>query len=169
MNNKNNRSIIAVISFGLIACILYGVGAGLRSDIGILLNPLAAHAGLQYEDVSLCIAVMQLIFGATQPVFGVIASRKSNRFVLMLGTVLMCCSMLGMILSSSFLTLMLSLGILFGAGAGALAFGVVLTSAIHFVGPENAMIISGMLNAAAGMAGIPARERSSVSVFCSRS
>jgi predicted MFS family arabinose efflux permease len=45
------------------------------------------------------------------------------------------------------------LGILFGLGAGALAFGLVLASAIHFVGQENAMIISGMLNAAAGMVG----------------
>ena len=38
-------------------------------------------------------------------------------------------------------------------GAGALAFGLILTSAIHFVGRGYAMIISGMLNAAAGMVG----------------
>lgn len=143
----------SVILFGLIACLLYGLGAGLRSDIGILLNPLAEHTGLQYNDVSMCIAVMQLVFGAAQPVFGIIASKKSNRFVLILGALLLSCSMLCMILSTSFITLFLSLGVLFGLGAGALAFGLVLSSAIHFVGRENAMIISGMLNAAAGMVG----------------
>lgn len=57
----------AVIAFGLLACILYGLGAGLRSDIGILLMPLATHCGIAYEDVSFCIAVMQIVFGATQP------------------------------------------------------------------------------------------------------
>lgn len=62
-------------------------------------------------------------------------------------------SMAGMIWSSSFAGLIFSLGILFGLGAGALAFGLVLASAIHFVGREYAMVISGMLNAAAGMIG----------------
>lgn len=85
--------------------------------------------------------------------FGMIALKRSNRFVLMLGVVLMGCSMAGMMLSASYLGLLLSLGILFGLGAGALAFGLILTSAIHFVGREHAMIISGMLNAAAGMVG----------------
>lgn len=142
-----------VIAFGLVACILYGVGAGLRSDIGILVNPLAAHCGLRYDDVSMCVAVMQLVFGAAQPVFGIVASRRSNRFVLMTGVVFLGISMIGMIFSHSYAGLLLSLGILFGLGAGALAFGLVLSSAIHFVGQENAMIISGMLNAAAGMVG----------------
>lgn len=142
-----------MILFGLVACILYGVGAELRSDIGILLNPLADHCGLKYEDVSMCTAIMQLVFGAAQPVFEMIASKISNRFVLMLGAVLMGMSMVGMMLSASYLGLLLSLGLLFGLGAGALAFGLVLASAIHFVGRENAMMISGMLNAAAGMVG----------------
>lgn len=147
------QSLPAVLVFGLVACILYGVGAGLRSDIGILLNPLADHCGLEYEDVSLCIAVMQLAFGGTQPVFGIIAARRSNRFVLFLGAGFLGISMVGMMLSRSFPALMLSLGVLFGLGAGALSFGLILTSAIHFVGQRNAMLISGMLNAAAGMVG----------------
>jgi MFS family permease len=116
-------------------------------------SPLAEHCGLNYDDVSMCVAVMQLVFGAAQPIFGILASKKSNRLVLMSGVALLSSSMIGMILSHSYLGLLLSLGVLFGLGAGALAFGLVLSSAIHFVGQENAMIISGMLNAAAGMVG----------------
>jgi MFS family permease len=101
----------------------------------------------------MCVAIMQIVFGAAQPVFGIIASKKSNRFVLITGIAFMGMSMVGMILSNSYAGLLFSLGILFGLGAGALAFGLVLASAIHFVGSENAMIISGMLNAAAGMVG----------------
>lgn len=148
---KTTVTMFTVLTFGLIACVLYGVGAGLRGDIGILLNPLAEQCGLRYEDVSMCIAVMQLVFGATQPAFGIIASRRSNRFVLTLGACFMGVSLIGMMFARSFAVLMLSLGVLFGCGAGALAFGLILTSAIHFVGPVHAMTISGMLNAAAGL------------------
>jgi predicted MFS family arabinose efflux permease len=153
LKKMKGNNLFTVIAFGLVACLLYGVGAGLRSDIGILVNPLAQHCGLKYDDVSMCVAVMQIVFGAAQPVFGIIASKKSNRFVLMSGVAFIGFSMVGMILSKSYLGLLFSLGILFGLGAGAIAFGLVLASAIHFVGKENAMIISGMLNAAAGMVG----------------
>lgn len=142
-----------VIAFGLLACLLYGVGAGLRADIGILLVPLSQHSGVSYEDVSFCIAVMQLVFGLMQPVFGIIAGRRSNRFVLGLGVTMMLLSLAGMMLAQSFAMLLLSLGIFFGCGAGALAFGLILTSATYFVGQHYAMIISGMLNASAGMVG----------------
>lgn len=52
---------------------MYGVGAGLRSDVGILLQPLAAQCGVEYADVSMCAAVMQIVFGAIQPLFGMLA------------------------------------------------------------------------------------------------
>lgn len=144
-------SLFAVILFGLIACALYGFGAGLRSDVGILLPALASHTGLAYQEVSFCIAVMNLVFGATQPAFGIIAARRSNREVLLLGALLLGVSLIGMMFAHSFAGLFIFLGLVFGTGAGALAFGLILASSIRFVGPERAMLISGMLNAAAGM------------------
>lgn len=151
--SKTKSSFFTVILFGLIACVLYGVGAGLRTDIGILLNPLALHCHIKYADVSMSIAVMQLVFGASQPVFGIIASKKSNRHVLLIGVILLILSMIGMILSDSFIDLLLTLGVIFGLSVGALSFGLILTSAINYVGEDNAMIISGILNAAAGLLG----------------
>lgn len=140
-----------VIAFGLVACALYGVGAGFRSDIGILSQSLAEQCGLAYEDVSFCIALMQLVFGAAQPLFGIVAAKRSNRFVLVVGIALLSGSLVGMALARSFAALLLSLSVLFGCGTGALAFGLILSSAIRFVGPDRAMVISGMLNAAAGL------------------
>ncbi len=46
-DDKKKSSLLIVVISGLAACVLYGVGAGLRSDMGILLNPMAAHCGLQ--------------------------------------------------------------------------------------------------------------------------
>ncbi|MCI8468655.1 MAG: MFS transporter [Eggerthellaceae bacterium] len=139
------------IAFGLISCCLYGVGAGLRGDVGILLNPLSQQTGLSYESVSFCVAAMQLVFGASQPAFGILANRTSSRLVLVLGALLFAASLLGMRASVGFASLFLSLSGLFGLGAGAVSFGLILTSSVNFVGKSRAMAISGMLNAAAGM------------------
>lgn len=149
--NKASESWFLFIVFGLVACCLYGVGAGFRGDVGILVLPLAEQCSLTYEDVSFCVAVMQLVFGASQPLLGVWASRTSNRFILIVGVVFFIASLIGMGFARDFLSLFVSLGIFFGVGAGAVSFGLVLTSAINFVGQERAMMISGMLNAAAGM------------------
>ena len=153
IGKNRHLSLLAVIGFGLLTCVLYGIGSGLRSDIGILLEPLAAQCQISYASVSFCIAVMQLVFGASQPVFGIIAARRSNRLILFLGAGFLAASFLGMMFSRSFIGLFFSLSILFGLGAGALSFGLILTSAIYFVGKHNAMIVAGMLNASAGMCG----------------
>ena len=157
MNEKSTNDsmkktgLFIVIAFGLIACMLYGVGAAIRGNIGILVTPMAEQCGVDYGDVSFCVAVMNIVFGIVQPVFGALAAKTSNRFVLITGAGLLICSMIGMMQARSFAMLLFSLGIVFGFGAGALAFGLILTSAIYFVGQEHAMTISGMLNAAAGM------------------
>lgn len=67
-----------VIAFGLVACILCGVGAGLRSDIGILVSPLAEHCGINYDDVSMCVAIMQIVFGAAQPVLATLPRKNQT-------------------------------------------------------------------------------------------
>ncbi len=154
MNKQQQRQgLFLVIAFGLISCALYGIGAGIRSNVGIILTPMAQQCGLEYSDVSLCVAVMQFVFGASQPLFGIIASRRNNRLVLLSGVGFLAASMIGILLARSFVVLMLSLGILFGLGCGAISFGLVLTSSIYFIGEEHSMTISGMLNAASGMFG----------------
>ncbi|MFT3942997.1 MAG: MFS transporter [Ancrocorticia sp.] len=139
------------IGFGLIASILYGLGAGLRADIGVLLGPMTESSGLTYQDVSLCVAVLQLVFGASQPIFGIVALRRSNRFVLLIGVGLLAASLVTIPYAHSFIGLFLSLGVLLGVGCGALAFGVILGSVTRLVGPHRAMLVSGMLNASAGL------------------
>ncbi len=145
------RTLLGVVGFGLLACVLYGVGGGLRTDVGILLEPVMEESGLCYEDVSMAIALLQLAFGASQPVFGMVASRTSSRLVICAGIVLMAAGLALAPFASSPLFLMLALGVLFGSGCGAVSFGLVLASAMRVVGARYAMTVSGMLNAAAGM------------------
>lgn len=148
---KKRYTFFGAVVIGLVACLLYGVSAAIRGNIGILLNPLEMSSGLSYEQVSFCIALMNLLFGVAQPFFGMMAARSSNRMVLTTGLGLLVIGLFGMLNAHSYPALVLSLGILFGIGSGAIAFGMVLTSAIHFAGKEHAMTLSGLLNAAAGM------------------
>ena len=57
---QGNTSLRSALFLGLIACLIYGLGAGLRASIGILLEPIADMTGLSYEEVSFSIAVMQI-------------------------------------------------------------------------------------------------------------
>lgn len=143
----------AVIGLALLACLLYGLAAGIRSDIGILLNPMASHANATYGQVSTCIAVMQLVFGASQPAFGKLASRRGNRSVILAGVALLFAGIATILATHSLTGLFLGLSVLFGLGAGAISFALVLTSATYLIGEDRSMTVSGMLNAAAGLCG----------------
>lgn len=151
MSQKTPTSLPVAVGFGLIACLLYGFNGGTRTNMGILLAPLMEHSHSSYAQVSLVFAVTNLVFGAVQPLMGMLALRTSNRFVMSTGVALIFCSLAALLISTSFPLLMMSLGGLYAIGSGAVAFGLVLASATYFVGPERAMLVAGMLNAAAGL------------------
>ena len=75
-------------------CALYMVSGGIRCNFGIIVQSLADRTGVSYAHVSFAVAVGQLMYGVTQPVFGVVAMKKSNGFVLALGTLLMAAGLL---------------------------------------------------------------------------
>ena len=62
---------------------------GIHDNYGIMLNGIVAHTGIDYASVSFVIAVGQILYGATQPIFGMLALKKSNAFVMMCGIVFM--------------------------------------------------------------------------------
>ena len=60
--------------------LIYGLGQGC-GKYWHSARTIADMTGLSYEEVSFSIAVMQIVFGASQPLFGLLAARRSNRFV----------------------------------------------------------------------------------------
>lgn len=122
---------------GLSAVLLYGISGGIRSDIGILLEPLREATGLSYGGLSFAIAVLQLSFGLSQPFWGLLAARRSHRFVLLSGVGLFLLGLLGLSLFRSLWGLVLTLGLCLGCGAGAISFGLLLETVIFAVGPQK--------------------------------
>ena len=151
INNKTSMRTAGII---LSACLLYMASAGLRTVFGVLLNVIAAGTGIAYAQVSSAIAIAQLAFGISQPVFGVIANKTSKRFVLMLGCLLMGAGLVLIPFCTSFLPLVGALGIILPVGTGAVSFGMIMSVVSPLVGEKKATIASGLVNASSGVGGI---------------
>ena len=150
---KQDKS--GAISFLLIAagCILYMVSGGIRSNFGIIVQSLADRTGVSYADVSFAAAVGQLMYGMAQPFFGIIALKKSNSFVLILGTLLMAAGLLLTTLASSAIMLVITVGLMFFTGTGAVCFGIIMGAISPVLGERRASAASGILNASSGIGG----------------
>ena len=68
---KQNAPAIMPLVIG--GCLLFGLSLGIRMNYGILLNAYADYAGLPYGKISLVVAIGELVYGLTQPLFGILA------------------------------------------------------------------------------------------------
>ena len=151
MKKTSKLTIILVIAA---ACLIYGLNGGVRTNYGILLSGIQAEKGFEYSSLSFIAAVANLVFGLTQPLFGILALKKSNAFVLTVGAALSAAGMLLIPLSASIPMLMLCWGILMPAGFGALSFGVIMGAVTPVLGEKTAAFASGLISASSGLLGV---------------
>lgn len=143
-----NRSPITFVIGG---CLLFGASMGIRMNFGILLNAYADYAGLPYGGISLVVAIGELTYGLVQPLFGVVAIRRSNAFVLKLGLCLLAAGLSFSAFARSLPLLVVTLGICLSAGTGAVCFGIVMGAISPFITPAKAAVVSGTVNASSGI------------------
>lgn len=151
--NKNNH-ILMYVSITGGACIMYAVSAGLRSVYGIMLNTISSDTGIAYAAVSFAIAIGQLVFGIAQPVFGIVAIKKSNKFVLVLGSLFMAVGLIAIPFCKTEWMLLLFLGIILPIGTGAISFGMIMGAITPKLGEQKAASASGFVNASSGIGSI---------------
>lgn len=151
---KDTNSKQQVILLAIAACLIYGLTSGFRANYGIMLNALVSHTGVSYSDVSFVLAIGQLMVGIVQPIFGALALRKSNSFVLLTGLVTVIIGLILVPFSSNFILLLFSLGVLVSGGIGALSFGIIMGAVSPSISAKQSAMISGLVSASAGMGGI---------------
>lgn len=132
-------------------CLIYAINGGVRGNFGVILGPISEASGISYADVSFVLAVSQLVFGLLQPVFGIIAMKRSERRVLCIGVLLMAAGFLLTPFCKTQGTLLLALGILLPAGTAALSFGLLLGIVTPQLPPGKSSTVSGFLNASSGV------------------
>lgn len=148
---KNNNGIFQYVIAVTAVCLVFAVMQGIHDNYGIMLPGIVARSGRSYASVSFVIAVGQILYGVTQPVFGMLAIRKSNAFVMATGIVLMAAGLVVTPFCSEMLSLLLFFGILLPAGTGALCFGIVMGALAPIIGEKRAAIASGIVQASAGV------------------
>lgn len=153
MSGKSNGK-LKIMSIAMGACALYAVSAGLRSIYGVMVGAISAETGIAYGAVSFAIAIGQLVFGVSQPIFGVVALKKSKRFVLMLGSFLMALGLALIPFCSASWMLNLAMGVVLATGTGAVSFGMIMGAVTPVLGDEKAVAVSGMVNASSGIGGV---------------
>lgn len=152
--NGNASSPLATVLLVTVACMmLFMLNNGVRSNFGLISSAVNEYNGLPEETISFAVAIAQLLYGLSQPFFGILALKKSNSFVLGTGGILMGIGLLLIPFSTSAWMLYLSLGLLVGLAAGALAFGVVLGAAAPVIGQRYAAAASGIINGGGGLGG----------------
>jgi MFS family permease len=133
--------------FILSASAILAVTMGARQSVGLFISPLDNATGLGIVSISFALAIGQFVWGAVQPIFGAVADKKGPFGVLVFGAVLLA---LGFALTpfvSSQWSLVMTMGILTAAGAGAGSFSVLIGATASKIAPEKRSFAGGFINA----------------------
>lgn len=147
---KKNRILQYIIALAA-GCLVFAIMQGIHDNYGIMLPGIVEHSGFDYASVSFVIAVGQILYGATQPFFGMLAIKKSNAFVMFVGIILMAAGLIVTPFCSEMWSLLIFFGILLPAGTGALCFGIIMGALAPIIGEKRAAVASGIVQASAGV------------------
>lgn len=140
----DNRSIWLLI---LAASAIMMITMGARLTTGLFLSPINTATGLGVASISFVMAVAQLMWGAAQPVFGAVADKYGPGRVIALGGVMLAAGTAATPFVDSQIGLLLAMGILSAAGAGAGSFSILIGATAQCLPPERRAFASGFINA----------------------
>ncbi len=131
----------------LAASAMLMITMGVRQSLGLFVKPIGASTGLSIVDISFALAVGQFVWGAVQPLFGAIADQRGSGRVLVAGGILLAAGMaLTPALGSSW-GLLVTLGLLVAAGAGAGSFSILIGATAQRLPAEKRSMAAGVINA----------------------
>lgn len=120
---------------------------GIRQTSGLFVDPIRHDTGLGIASISLALAIGQFVWGAVQPVFGAIADREGSQRMLAVGAALMVAGLVATPFMSTQWGLIVSMGVLTAAGAGAGSFSILIGATAHRLAPQQRSFAAGLINA----------------------
>jgi MFS family permease len=131
----------------LAASAILMITMGARLTTGLFLSPINTATGLGIASISLAMAVGQFMWGAAQPVFGAVADKYGSARVIVLGAVMLAAGLAATPFASARWGLMVTLGILSAAGAGAGSFSILIGATAQRLPAARRPFASGFINA----------------------
>ncbi|MFN0317214.1 MAG: MFS transporter [Burkholderiales bacterium] len=129
------------------AALMLMVTMGIRQSMGLFVSPLNSSTGLGIVAISFALAVGQLMWGVAQPIFGAVADRYGPGRVLVLGGLLGAAGIALAPLLPTRWGLVITLGVLASAGAGAGAFSILIGAVAKRLPAERRSFAAGFINA----------------------
>lgn len=124
--------------------IVLSLNLGIRQSFGLFIEPMNSDLGWGVASFSFAIAMQNLIWGITQPVFGALADRYGTARTVMLGGLLYIAGLLMMALPASPLMYQAGAGFVIGFGLSGTAFAVVLGAIGRAYPPEKRSMALGL-------------------------
>ena len=131
----------------LLAALLLMVTMGARQSTGLFISPINSSTHVGIVTISLALAIGQFVWGAVQPIAGALSDRYGPDRVLAGGIVLMAIGTALTPFMSDGFGLMVTLGVLTSAGAGACSFSVLVGAVSQYAPADRRGTVSGVINA----------------------
>ena len=120
---------------------------GARQSTGLFLSPINTATGLGIVSISLAMAIGQFTWGAAQPIFGAIADQYGASRVIVFGALLLAGGMALTPFVQSQAGLIVAMGILTAAGAGAGSFSILIGATAQRLPADRRSFAAGFINA----------------------
>jgi len=136
-------------SFALVlaAAAILLITTGTRQVTGLFVLPIISTTGVSIAAISFALAVGQFIWGAAQPVFGALADHYGAFRVLVVGALLLAVGLALTTVATNEAGLLLTLGVLSAAGAGAGSFSILIGGTARVVSAKQRSTAAGVINA----------------------
>jgi MFS family permease len=147
MNRTWKTPLVIVICGGIIM----GMALGVRHVQGLFLLPMTFAHGWTRQQFALAIALQNLAWGLLMPFTGMIADKFGTAKVLLAGCLMYAAGLYLMAYSTSSIQLLLTCGLMIGAGLSATSFGTVYGALSRLVVPEQRGWALGLAGAVGGL------------------
>jgi MFS family permease len=131
----------------LAASAILMITMGARLTTGLFMSPINTSTGLGIASISFALAVGQFMWGAAQPVFGAVADKFGSAKVIILGALMLAAGLALTPFVSSQWGLMLTMGFLSAAGAGAGSFSILIGATAQRLPASRRPFAAGFINA----------------------
>ncbi|MDB5765092.1 MAG: transporter [Herminiimonas sp.] len=147
MPNQTELTPRAAWMLMLAAAAILMITMGARQTTGLFVSPINTSTRLGIVSISFAIAIGQFVWGAAQPVFGAIADKYGSVRVIIAGAVMLAVGTALTPFMHSQWSLMLTMGILSAAGAGAGSFSILIGATSQRLPAERRAFAAGFINA----------------------
>jgi len=136
----------AIVLIG--GCLIAMIGFGVRSSLGLFLEPMTIDRGWNRETFGFALALQNLFWGLGLPIAGALADRFGSMKVITAGAIMYALGLYGMNMAQTPAALNLFAGVLSGTGIAFSAFTLALAAMIRVVGVSKRALVLGLGTAA---------------------